>query len=72
MVTSCWECEKLMRQPVTVTLVLPTGQSPQVQLCQSCYQAYYLPLAAEMSVEETRQRPPAPMRATPCARRTPL
>lgn len=64
----CWECEATTSQPVTVTIVLPTGLSPRVRLCPSCYRTYYLPLIAEASADGAHQAPPSPeTRATGAA-----
>ena len=66
----CWECERTTSRPITVTIGLPTGHSPRVQLCPSCYQAYYLPLIDELSTERPHEDPLGPTPRMPGARRS--
>jgi hypothetical protein len=68
--TCCWECERATSRPITVTIGLPTGHIPRVQLCPPCYQTHYLPLIAELSIEGAHQVPPAPTHRTTGIRRT--
>ena len=53
----CWECDRTTSRPITVTIGLPTGHSPRVQLCPSCYQAYYLPLIDDFTTERPHGAP---------------
>ena len=54
---ACWECDGTANRPISVTIELPTGHRPRVQLCPSCYELHYLPLIAEMSADRMRQAP---------------
>jgi hypothetical protein len=69
--TTCWECEATTSRPIVVTTELPTGHRLRVQLCPSCYEAYYLPLIVEAGAGEADESPPDPEPAprSPCADR---
>jgi hypothetical protein len=68
----CWECERMTRRPIAVTIEVRGGHPLHVQLCPSCYRTYYVPLIAEASADGAHRDPPAPTRGTPGARRLSL
>ena len=62
---TCWECEATTSQAIVVTIELPTGHAPRVQLCPSCYQMHYLPLIAESAVDGAHEAPAESTRRNP-------
>lgn len=66
---TCWECEIRTSRPIAVTIEMPTGHRPHVQLCPSCYETHYLPLIAEASADRAARTEPSPTHATGTARR---
>lgn len=57
---TCWECEATTSRAIVVTIEMPTGQRPRVQLCPSCYEGYYLPLIVAAGDDGTDESPPGP------------
>jgi len=55
---------------VAVTIGMPTGHRPRVQLCPWCYRTHYLPLIAELAVEVVHEAPPPAPGAMPRGRHT--
>ncbi|HZO27554.1 MAG TPA: hypothetical protein VFH48_16380 [Chloroflexota bacterium] len=62
---TCWECEATTSQAIVVTIELPSGHGPRVQLCPSCYQMHYLPLIAESAADGVREAPAESTRRSP-------
>jgi hypothetical protein len=66
-VMTCWECEATTGRPIVVTIELPSGHRPRVQLCLSCYRMYYLPLIAASTSDGTHDAPSESPRRSPGA-----
>ena len=54
---SCWECESIATDPVTVILTISARRAGPLLLCRACYAACYLPLASHLAGPETPVHP---------------